>query len=77
MSYADLLLTTYYYLYLCIDMLMCLCVRSHGLQQSPAVGRALTELLNYNRFDTIDLDRFGFERVITKTPLFEAEVAIV
>lgn len=34
----------------------------HGLQQSPGIGRALSELLLSGRFETLDLGRFGFGR---------------
>jgi sarcosine oxidase len=34
----------------------------HGLQQSPAVGRAISELVIDGGFRTIDLSRFSFER---------------
>ncbi len=35
----------------------------HGLQQSPAVGRALSELLLLGEYRTLDLTRFGFGRL--------------
>ncbi|HVT53505.1 MAG TPA: FAD-binding oxidoreductase [Dongiaceae bacterium] len=35
----------------------------HGLQQSPAIGRALSELITYGEFRTIDLSRLSFARV--------------
>ena len=35
----------------------------HGLQQSPAVGRALAELICDGKFTALDLTRFGFARV--------------
>ena len=35
----------------------------HGLQQSPAVGRALAELITFGEYRAIDLARFGYERV--------------
>lgn len=44
----------------------------HGLMQSPAAGRAVSELLlNNNRFQTLDLSRFSFDRVATNQPLYE------
>ena len=43
----------------------------HGLQQSPAVGRALSELIAFDEFRTIDLTRFGYERVLTGEALRE------
>ena len=43
----------------------------HGLQQSPAVGRALAELITFGEFRAIDLARFGYERVLTGDALRE------
>jgi FAD-dependent oxidoreductase domain-containing protein 1 len=34
----------------------------HGLQQSPGVGRAVSELVTYGRYRTLDLGCFAFER---------------
>ena len=46
----------------------------HGLQQSPAVGRGLAELLVHGRYITLDLSALGHERVIENRPLLEANV---
>lgn len=46
----------------------------HGLQQGPAAGNAVAELIVHGEYRTIDLTRFGFERVLAKTPLFEKNV---
>ncbi len=46
----------------------------HGLQQSPAVGRAVSELIVSGDYQTIDLSRFGFERILTGEPLAEHNV---
>ena len=46
----------------------------HGLQQSPAVGRAIAELIAYGAYRSLDLHRFGFERVLKKLPLSELNV---
>ena len=43
----------------------------HGLQQSPAVGRALCELVTFGEYRTIDLSRFGYERVLAGEALRE------
>lgn len=46
----------------------------HGLQQSPAVGRATAELIANGAYKSIDLTRFGFERVLRNEPLREINV---
>ena len=46
----------------------------HGLQQSPAAGRALAELIVYGGFRSIDLTRFGFGRVRRNEPLKESNI---
>ena len=43
----------------------------HGLQQAPAIGRALAELITHGRYQTIDLVRFGYQRVLDGQPLAE------
>jgi glycine/D-amino acid oxidase-like deaminating enzyme len=35
----------------------------HGLQHSPAVGRAMSELLLFGTYRTLDLSRLGFHRL--------------
>ena len=46
----------------------------HGMQQSPAVGRALAELLVAGRFETLDLSEFGWSRVLENRPMRETNV---
>ena len=36
----------------------------HGLQQAPAVGRGLSELITEGRYTTLDLNDLGPTRVI-------------
>lgn len=43
----------------------------HGLQQSPAAGRAISELVLYDEFKTIDCSRFKFDRVRANMPFLE------
>jgi glycine/D-amino acid oxidase-like deaminating enzyme len=46
----------------------------HGLQHSPGVGRAIAELAIHGRYQTIDVGRLGFGRVVRGEPLREANV---
>lgn len=46
----------------------------HGLQQSPAVGRAVSELIVHGAFQTLDLTPFRYERVESNEPFLEEAV---
>ncbi|XP_069804455.1 FAD-dependent oxidoreductase domain-containing protein 1 isoform X2 [Dendropsophus ebraccatus] len=46
----------------------------HGLQQAPAAGRAIAELMHHGRFTTLDLSSFGFERFIFQQPVLERNI---
>ena len=46
----------------------------HGLQQSPAAGRATAELITHGAYRSIDLTRFGYERVLRGEPIVELNV---
>ena len=35
----------------------------HGFQQSPAMGRGISEILTYGEFRTLDLTPFSYERI--------------
>ncbi|MBP3125328.1 FAD-dependent oxidoreductase [Thalassospira sp. ER-Se-21-Dark] len=46
----------------------------HGLQQSPAVGRGIAELIATNGYETLDLSVFGYERIRDNAPVLELNV---
>jgi FAD-dependent oxidoreductase domain-containing protein 1 len=46
----------------------------HGMQQSPAVGRGLSELIVHGRYLTLDLSDLAPERVEKNRPLLERNV---
>jgi len=46
----------------------------HGLQQSPAVGRGIAELIVGGKYTTLDLSDLSFERIIDHRPLLESNI---
>jgi glycine/D-amino acid oxidase-like deaminating enzyme len=40
----------------------------HGVQHAPAAGRAIAELILHGEYRSLDLARFGYERVIRGEP---------
>ena len=46
----------------------------HGLQQAPAVGRAISELVVCGEYRSLDLTELGFERILTKQPFLERAI---
>ncbi|CAG9858699.1 unnamed protein product [Phyllotreta striolata] len=46
-----------------------------GIQQAPAVGRGVAELILDGGFQTIDLTRLGFNRFIVEKPMFQVKVS--
>jgi glycine/D-amino acid oxidase-like deaminating enzyme len=46
----------------------------HGAQQAAAAGRAVAELIVHGSFQTIDLSRLGYARIVNNEPLLERNV---
>ncbi|MGQ2909992.1 MAG: NAD(P)/FAD-dependent oxidoreductase [Aliihoeflea sp.] len=46
----------------------------HGLQQAPAVGKALAEWIVHGEYRTIDCTAFGYERILKSRPFRELNV---
>lgn len=46
----------------------------HGLQQGPAAGRGVSELITYGGFRTLDLSEVGYERILQNRPFLEKAV---
>ncbi|MCW1933035.1 NAD(P)/FAD-dependent oxidoreductase [Pararhodobacter zhoushanensis] len=46
----------------------------HGLQQSPAVGRAVSELITYGAYRSLDFTQVGYERIAENRPFLEKAV---
>jgi len=43
----------------------------HGFQQSPAMGRGVSELITDGRFKELDLSVLGYERIVRNEPFLE------
>lgn len=46
----------------------------HGAQQAAAAGRAIAELIGHGAFQTLDLTRLGYARIVNNAPLAERNV---
>lgn len=46
----------------------------HGIQQAPAVGRAISELILHGEYATLDLSRLGFDRLMVQEPMLEQNI---
>ncbi|GJM38291.1 MAG: oxidoreductase [Acidimicrobiales bacterium] len=46
----------------------------HGMQQSPAIGRGVSEWVTYGEFRSLDLSPLGYGRVVANEPFVETAV---
>ena len=46
----------------------------HGLQQAPAMGRGISELLIYGKYQNLDLSPFGYDRILNGIPFLEEAI---
>lgn len=56
------------------NFLFCCGFSGHGSQQAPACGRAVSELITYGEFKTLDLSPLFFDRIAKNEPLVERAV---
>ncbi|CAE7856581.1 foxred1 [Symbiodinium microadriaticum] len=53
------------------NLLVCAGFSGHGLQHSPAAGRAIAELIVHGQYTSLDLSRYRFGRIADNEPLLE------
>ncbi|MGH1492189.1 MAG: NAD(P)/FAD-dependent oxidoreductase [Acidimicrobiales bacterium] len=46
----------------------------HGLQQAPAMGRGVAELITYGEYRQLDLTPLGYERIVKNEPFVETAI---
>ncbi|XP_075211393.1 FAD-dependent oxidoreductase domain-containing protein 1-like isoform X2 [Lycorma delicatula] len=58
----------------CWNLYFCTGCSGHGIQQAPALGRAVMELIVNGRYSTIDLSNLSFNRLIDNKPMLERNI---
>ncbi len=56
------------------NFLFCNGFSGHGLQQAPAMGRGMAELIVHGGYRTLDLSELGYERMVEGRPFLEKAV---
>ncbi len=46
----------------------------HGFQQSPAMGRGVSEIITYGEFRELDMSTLGYERIVKNEPFLEKAI---
>lgn len=46
----------------------------HGMQQSPAIGRGVSELIAHGGYRSLDLSPLGYERIVSDEPFVETAI---
>lgn len=46
----------------------------HGLQQSPAIGRGVAELVSFGEYRALDLTALGYDRIVAGEPFIETAI---
>jgi len=46
----------------------------HGLQQSPAIGRGVSELIVYGEYRSLDMTSLGYDRIARREPFVETAI---
>ena len=46
----------------------------HGLQQSPAIGRGVMELITFGHYRALDLTPLGYQRIVDEQPFPESAI---
>lgn len=56
------------------NLLVATAFSGHGLQHAPGIGRAAAELIDVGRFESIDLSRLGYDRILKQAPFRELAI---
>lgn len=59
---------------LCSNLYFAVGFSGHGLQQCPAVGRGIAELIRFGEYRSLDLTDAAFSRILENRPLLERNV---